>query len=46
MIGFPQARAGATFHEAISSGKFHGTIRAQTPTGSRRERAMPPSITG
>ena len=31
MMGLPQARAGATFQLAISSGKFHGTIRAQTP---------------
>ena len=31
----PAARAGATFQIAISSGKFQGTIWAQTPTGSR-----------
>ena len=32
----PQASAGATFHAVSSSGKFHGTIAATTPTGSRR----------
>ena len=31
----PAARAGATFHVARLSGKFHGTIAATTPTGSR-----------
>ncbi|MDT4887681.1 hypothetical protein FQZ97_1241560 [compost metagenome] len=31
----PVARAGPSFHAAISSGKFHGTIAATTPTGSR-----------
>ena len=34
-IAQPAASAGATFQIAISSGKFHGTIWAQTPTGSR-----------
>ena len=33
--GQPAASAGETFHTAISSGKFQGTIWAQTPTGSR-----------
>ena len=32
---FPNARAGATFHDAITNGKFHGMICAHTPTGSR-----------
>ena len=32
---FPNASAGATFHDAITSGKFHGMICAHTPTGSR-----------
>ena len=32
----PHARAGATFHAVRSSGKFHGTMAATTPTGSRR----------
>jgi hypothetical protein len=31
----PAASAGATFHEARLSGKFHGTIAPTTPTGSR-----------
>ena len=31
----PQASAGATFHAVRSSGKFHGTMAATTPTGSR-----------
>jgi hypothetical protein len=31
----PQASAGATFHIAFISGKFHGTIAATTPTGWR-----------
>jgi hypothetical protein len=35
-IVHPAASAGATFHAAISSGKFHGMICAATPTGSRR----------
>jgi hypothetical protein len=32
----PAASAGATFHTAISSGKFHGMMAPTTPTGSRR----------
>ena len=32
---FPVASAGASFQAAISSGKFQGTICAQTPNGSR-----------
>ena len=35
MTVLPQASAGATFHDVSSSGKFHGTIAATTPTGSR-----------
>ncbi|MNH39094.1 hypothetical protein D3C79_1002140 [compost metagenome] len=31
----PVARAGPSFQQAISSGKFHGTMAATTPTGSR-----------
>ena len=31
----PAASAGEIFQTAISSGKFQGTIWAQTPTGSR-----------
>jgi hypothetical protein len=30
---FPQARAGAIFHESMSSGKFQGMICAATPSG-------------
>ena len=33
---FPAARAGPSFHTASSRGKFHGTMPAQTPTGSFR----------
>ncbi|MND06821.1 hypothetical protein D3C83_284390 [compost metagenome] len=29
----PHARAGAIFHAAIKSGKFHGMIWPQTPIG-------------
>lgn len=32
----PHASAVATFHNAIASGKFHGTIAPTTPTASRR----------
>ena len=32
----PVASAGPTFQDAISSGKFHGTTAATTPSGSRR----------
>ena len=35
IIVFPHASAGAIFVTAIISGKFHGMIRPQTPTGSR-----------
>ena len=31
----PNASAGATFHDAITRGKFQGMICAHTPTGSR-----------
>ena len=31
----PAARAGATFHMVMRSGKFQGTIAPTTPTGSR-----------
>ena len=31
----PHTSAGATFHTASSNGKFHGTMAATTPTGSR-----------
>ncbi len=42
----PAASAGATFHEAINSGKFQGTIRPTTPIGSRSVRSMPGFETG
>ena len=31
----PVARAGASFHVSNSSGEFHGTTAATTPTGTR-----------
>jgi hypothetical protein len=31
----PQAKAGAIFHTAFISAKFHGTMTATTPTGTR-----------
>ena len=31
----PAASAGAIFNSAMLSGKFHGTMRPQTPSGSR-----------
>ncbi len=42
-IVFPAARAGATFHDAITSGKFHGVIRPTTPSGSRKVKSTPPA---
>ena len=38
---FPHASAGASFHAAISSGKFHGTICPTTPSGAT-SRALTP----
>ena len=32
----PQASAGPSFQAAMTSGKFHGTMRPHTPTGSRK----------
>src|SRR5215212_4727817 len=32
---FPHASAGAIFHTASISGKFHGVMAPTTPTGSR-----------
>ena len=32
----PQASAGASFHAAISSGKFHGMTWPATPSGAER----------
>jgi hypothetical protein len=39
----PVASAGATFHEVIAIGKFHGTIAATTPSGSWKVMSTPPS---
>ncbi len=39
----PAARAGATFHDAIASGKFQGTMSATTPSGSRKVMSTPPA---
>ena len=38
----PAASAGATFQEAIVSGKFQGTIKPTTPRGSRKVMSTPP----
>ncbi len=35
-VQLPAASAGAIFHAAISSGKFHGMIWPTTPSGSRK----------
>ncbi len=45
-IAFPHARAGEIFHVAITRGKFHGVMSAQTPTGSRSVTSRPGSWTG
>ncbi len=42
----PAASAGATFHEANVSGKFHGTTAATTPAGSLVTSASSPSAVG
>ena len=42
----PQASAGAIFQLAITAGKFHGVMRAHTPTGSRRVTSMPGGTIG
>ena len=39
----PAASAGATFQEAIRSGKFQGTISPTTPSGSRKVMSTPPA---
>ena len=46
MTQFPVANAGATFHDAIGSGKFHGTIAATTPIDWRKVKSNPPRATG
>ena len=42
----PIASAGAIFHVAIANGKFQGTIRPQTPIGSRNVTLAPRAETG
>ena len=42
-IVLPAASAGATFHAAMTSGKFHGTMSPTTPSGSRKVMSTPPS---
>ncbi len=39
----PAASAGASFHAAIVSGKFHGVISPTTPSDSRTVNACPPA---
>src|SRR5688500_1518502 len=43
---FPHASAGAIFHTASISGKFHGVIAPMTPTGSRSVYVNALSATG
>ena len=33
----PQMSAGASFHDGIAIGKFHGVIAPTTPTGTRTD---------
>lgn len=42
----PVASAGPSFQQAITSGKFHGTMAATTPSGSRVTSARADSSTG
>ena len=39
----PAASAGPNFHDVIAMGKFHGTISATTPSGSRNVMSTPPA---
>ena len=39
----PAASAGASFHAAMTSGKFHGVMSPTTPRGSRTVNAWPPA---
>src|SRR4051794_16030764 len=43
---FPQASAGASFQDAITSGKFHGVIAPTTPSGSRNVYENTPGSAG
>ena len=40
---FPHASAGASFHEAMFRGKFHGVINPTTPRGSWKVASIPPA---
>ena len=42
--GHPAASAGAILRVAIASGKFHGVIRTDSPTGARRVSSVPPPV--
>ena len=42
-IELPAASAGASFQQAIGSGKFQGVINPTTPSGSRNVKSTPPS---
>jgi hypothetical protein len=42
----PAASAGPSFQDAIESGKFHGTMSAQTPIGSRSVKSSPGALVG
>jgi hypothetical protein len=46
MTVLPMARAGAVFQVAMAKGKFQGTIRPQTPSGSRNVTLAPRADTG
>ena len=39
----PAASAGPIFHDAISTGKFHGVISPTTPSGSWNVMSTPPA---
>ena len=39
----PHASAGPSFQLAMFAGKFHGTMRPTTPSGSRKVAATPPA---
>jgi len=43
ITGFPAASAGASPQPRIGIGKFHGTIRPTTPTGSLNVTLTPPA---
>ncbi|MCY1457335.1 hypothetical protein D9M71_746280 [compost metagenome] len=43
ITALPAANAGAMFHEAMGSGKFHGVMTPMTPIGSCKVRLIPSS---